>query len=187
MRKLTSREIVLLLAVVGLAILGWVYGRGGGLGGVGVTATELAELEYGEPPVVQLTRLELTAVDYDAKARNLFSYYTPPPPPRPKPVPRAQTKPPPRDTAQQRPVQRPPTPPKAEPKPPRPSFRYIGFLGPKDNKIAVLEQGEEILLAGIGEVIQERYTVVDFKYEMLVIGYTSERWADQTTELPMKR
>jgi hypothetical protein len=187
MRKLTSREIVLLLAVAGLAILGWVYGRGDGSGGVGVKAAELAELEYGDPPVVQLARLELTAVSYDSKARNLFAYYTPPPPPRPAPPPRVETKVTQREAAPQTVVQRPPTPPKAEPKPPRPNFRYIGFLGPKDNKIAVLEQGEEVLLAAIGEVIQEQYMVVDFKYEMLVIGYTSEQWAGKTTDLPMKR
>jgi hypothetical protein len=187
MRKLTSREIVLLLVVGGLAVLGWYYGSDGGLGGVGVKAAELAELKYGDPPVVELARLELAAVGYDPKARNLFSYYTPPPPPRPKPPPTVQTKTPQRETQPQAQVQRPPALPKAEPKPPRPNFRYIGFLGPKDNKIAVLEQGQEILLASIGEVIQEQYTVVDFKYEMLVIGYTDERWGDQTTDLPMKR
>ena len=43
------------------------------------------------------------------------------------------------------------------------------------------------MLASIGETIQNQYMVVDFKYEMLVVGYTSERWADQTTEIPMKR
>jgi hypothetical protein len=51
----------------------------------------------------------------------------------------------------------------------------------------VLEQGDEVLLAAIGEVIEEQYKVVDFKYETLVIGYTAERWAGKTTELPMKR
>ena len=187
MRKLTSREIFLLVAVVGLVILGWIYGRGGGLGGVGVKAKELAALNYGEPPVVQLAHLDQTAVNYDSKARNLFSYFTPPRAAKPTTPPSANTKPPPRQASP--PVlQRPPVRlPVQEPKPPRPSFRYIGFLGPKDNKIAVLEHGEEVLLAAIGEVIQEQYKVVDFKYEALVIGYTAERWADATTELKMKR
>lgn len=186
MRKLTSREIFLLVAVLGLVILGWIYGSGGGLGGGGVKAQELAEISYGEPPVVQLARLEQASVDYDSKARNLFNYYTPPvQKPKPTPPPVVKRDPPSRTAAPV--VQRPPvaTPPK--PKPPRPNFRYIGFLGPKNNKIAVLEQGEEVLLASIGEVIQEHYKVVDFKYEALVIGYTAERWADETTELKMKR
>jgi len=187
MRKLTSREIFLIVVVAGLAVIGWIYGRDGGLGGAGVKANELGELKYTEPPVVELARLEQVAVDYDSKARNLFSYYTPPPPPR-KPQPQVKKPPP---VVRQAPPSRAamPTvrPPVQELKPPRPNFRYIGFLGPKDNKIAVLEQGDEVLLAAIGEVIEEQYKVVDFKYEMLVIGYTAERWAGKTTELPMKR
>ncbi|TDI45331.1 MAG: hypothetical protein E2P01_11030 [Acidobacteria bacterium] len=187
MRKLTSREKFLLVVVVGLGVLGWMYGRDGGLAGVGVKAKELAELKYGAPPVVQLARLERTAVAYDSKARNLFSYFTPPRPARPpapkvspsKPVQRRSLPPPVAKSTVTRPA--------PEPRPPHPSFRYIGFLGPKDNKIAVLERGDEVLLAGIGEVIEEQYKVVDFKYEMLIIGYTAEKWADKTTELPMKR
>jgi len=189
MRKLTAREVFLLVAVSALAILGWVYGRGGGIGASGAKAEELKALQYGDPPIVQLAKLELEPVTYDSEDRNLFDYYTPPPPPRPKPTPPPPRKP---TTQVQRPpqqtVQRPPTPVvRAEPKAPRPTFRYIGFLGPKDNKIAVLEHGDEILLAGIGETLQSQYKVVDFKYETLVIGYTAEKWADQTTELPMKR
>jgi len=186
MRKLTSREKFLLVVVGGLAVVGWIYGRDGGLGGVGVKATELAELKYGDPPVVQLARLELTAVDFDPKARNLFSYFTPPrrvgptpPVVRSRPIQRPPRQLPNPQPVVQRPVQ--------DPRPPHPSFRYIGFLGPKNNKIAVLERGDEVLLAGIGEVIEEQYKVVDFKYEMLVIGYTAEKWAGKTTELPMKR
>lgn len=186
MRKLTSREKFLLVVVVGLGVLGWMYGRDGGLAGVGVKAKELAELKYGAPPVVQLVRLERTAVVYDSKARNLFAYFTPPRPARP--VPRVVAPKP----ASRRAL--PTTVPKSAvtlptpaPRPPHPSFRYIGFLGPKDNKIAVLERGDEVLLAGIGEVIEEQYKVVDFKYEMLIIGYTAEKWAGKTTELPMKR
>ena len=186
MRKLTSREKFLLVVVVGLSVLGWMYGRDGGLAGVGVKAKELAELKYGAPPVVQLARLERTAVAYDSKARNLFSSFTPPRPVRlvplvvaPKPASRR-----PLPTTVPKPTVTLPAP---APRPPHPSFRYIGFLGPKDNKIAVLERGDEVLLAGIGEVIEEQYKVVDFKYEMLIIGYTAEKWADKTTELPMKR
>ncbi len=187
MRKLTSREIFLLLVVTGLAVLGWIYGGGGGLGVGGVSEQELAEINYGEPPVVELARLEQTAVDFDPSARNLFNYYTPPPPPRPKPKPVERTAPPPAPRAVPTVVRPPVQVPPAKPKPPRPNFRYIGFLGPKDNKIAVLEEGEEVLLAAIGEVIQDQYKVVEFRYETLVIGYTAERWADETTELKMKK
>ena len=80
MRKLTSRETVLLVVVVGIGALGWIYGRGGSLGGGGRADEELGALDFGEPPVVQLAHLTRDPVDYNSNARNLFSYYTPPPP-----------------------------------------------------------------------------------------------------------
>ncbi len=189
MRKLSPREMLLLVVVAGLAILGWVYSGGGGLGGGGGGSQELTGLDYGDPPVVELARLDLEPVSYNAKARNLFAYYVPPPPPRQAPPPRVQTPPPPRQPPPPRVVQqRPPTPQQpVQPKAPRPNFRYIGHLGPKDNKIAVLEHGDDVLLASIGEPILNMYKVVEFRYETLVIGYTEERFADQTTELPLKR
>lgn len=187
MRKLTSRETFLLIAVAGLGVVGWIYGRGGSLGGSGMTDEELGKLNFGEPPVVQLAHLTGDPENYNANARNLFSYYTPPPPvqKRQPPTPRKAQE-------QQAPapvVRRPPPGPAPvrDPPPPSPNFRYIGFMGPKDNKIAVLEQGDEVLLAAMGEEIDEQFKVVDFKYEALVIGYTSKRWADKTTDIPMKR
>jgi len=188
MRKLSSRETFLLVVVAGVAALGLIYGRDGTLGGGQGKDEALKKLEFGAPPVVQLAHLARVPEDYDPKARNLFSYYTPPPPPvvRKKPPP-----PPPKKDPGPMPkpvTRRPPTPQKPrEIPPPRPGFEYIGFMGPKDNKIAVLEQGEEVLLATIGETVGKQFKVVDFKYEMLVIGYTEERWAGKTTDLPMKR
>ena len=193
MRKLTSRELVLLVAVLGLAILGWVYGRGAGLGGIGGSAEKLADLDYGEPPVVQLARLELEAVSYDSASRNLFSYYTPPPPPRPAPKPRVETKPPPTQAAPPRTVVRPPTPPPLAPKAPRPSFRYIGFLGPKDNKIAVFEKNNKrededpLLLARAGEILEERFQLEEINFQSVVLGYTEDRFKNRTTELSMRK
>jgi hypothetical protein len=60
-------------------------------------------------------------------------------------------------------------------------------MGPKDNKIAVLEQGESVVLAELGDVVDKKYKILEFKYEMLLLGYTDARWADETHELPMKR
>ena len=42
-------------------------------------------------------------------------------------------------------------------------------------------------LAAVGELITEQYKVVSLGYETLRVGCTSERWADKTTDLPMKR
>lgn len=187
MRKLTSREVFLILVVAALAILGWVYGRGGHLGGGAGAAEELGELSFGDPPVVELARLGLQPDDYNSNARNLFRYYTPPPPPRVAAPPVQRQAPPPRTAA---PPVKPQTPRTLAPpvqQAPRPGFRYIGFMGPKDNKIAVLEKGDDVILAAVGEVVDQHFVIREFKYETLVIGYTAERWADEQTELPMKR
>ena len=188
MRKLTSRERVLLMAFIPLIIIGVIYSRGNQLGAGSAAAAALEAKDYGDAPEVELAKLETQPEGYDPNARNLFAYYTPPPPTRkvverPKPVQRVA--PPvqqPVRTARQQP---PKTPPKAQP--PRPSFRYIGFLGPKENKIAVLEQGDEVILAALGEVVQDRFTIAGFEYETLIIGFTEERFKNETTELPMKR
>jgi len=188
MRKLTPREVGLLLLVGALGIVGWIYGKGGSLGGGATIADDPNALKYGDPPTVELARLSLEPEGYESGSRNLFNYYTPPPPKveRPKPRPRVTTPGPPRT---QQPAKQftPPPPVVQQPKPPRPNFRYIGFMGPKDNKIAVLEQGEDVILAQLGEVVEKQYKNLEFKYEMLVIGYTADRWADETHELPMKR
>lgn len=189
MRKLSSREKFLLLTFIPLIVIGLIYSRGSKLGGGGGAAAALDAKDYGDAPAVELSKLELEPGGYDSNARNLFAYYTPPPPPRPKvettkqPVVRKAAP----VQAQARPSRQqvPTTPPKAQP--PRPSFRYIGFLGPKENKIAVLEQGEEVILAALGEVVQDRFMIAGFEYETLIIGYTEERFKDETTELPMKR
>ena len=185
MRKLTSRERFLLVAFGGLAVVGWIYGRGGNLGVGGPGDLNLAPLNYADPPIVELTRLEREPDNYDKAARNLFSYYVAPPPPKPPPAPRlkVESKPqpaPPVKRAQARSL------PSQKPQPPRPSFRYIGFMGPKDKKIAVLEKGDTVLLASVGEILERQFKVLEFKYEILVLGYTADRWAGETTELPMK-
>ncbi|NIW73914.1 MAG: hypothetical protein GWN08_01410, partial [Gemmatimonadetes bacterium] len=80
-----------------------------------------------------------------------------------------------------------PTPRPQKPIPPKPDFTYLGYLGPKDNRIAVFDLGEEEpILAQAGDVIAEAFTVVEFKYQSVVLGFTDERFKDETTELEMK-
>ena len=188
MRKLTSREKVLLMLVAVMTIVGLIYGRGGNFVGGGGRAAIPEAKDYGNAPVVEIARLSHEPESYDPNARNLFTYYTPPPKPRPKPKPIERPKAETRKVVPQptRPVNTTPPKPK-EPTPPRPNFKYIGFLGPKENKIAVLEKGDEVVLAQMGEIVDEQFLIAGFEYETLVIGYTSERFKEKTTELPMKR
>jgi hypothetical protein len=185
MRKLTTREYVLTVLLGVVAVFLFYLNRdSSSLGGPG-SAGEDDEFELGLAPVVQLERLAGRIEDYDSGGRNLFSYYTPPPPVvkrTPPPVTKAET---PRSKP---PVinPRPPRPVDTTPRPPAIDLTYLGYLGPKENKIAVFEDGQDLLLARAGEIVREQFRVVDFGYETIVMGYVDERFKDQTTELRQK-
>ena len=137
-------------------------------------------------PEVLLSMLSPEIADYDPDGRNLFKYYTPPPKrptqdKTPKPPPITRNNPPIRNE----PVAQRVNPTKVDrgPQVPNMGFDYLGYLGPKDNKIAVFAEGEELLLARIGDVIQKQFKLVDFGYETVVMGYTDDTFKDETKEL----
>ena len=186
-RKISSREWTLIVLLGALGLFALYYGRTPRVA-AGGDVSSLGELRIVDPPQIHMALLEEGAVPYDSGGRSLFKYYTPPPPPRkapPKPAAKAPTPrqvvkaPPPRPTT---PAVRGPS----VPKPPRIPFQYIGHMGPKDSRLAVFEQGEEILIAGAGEILNDQFKVVEFKYEAVVMGYTDKRFSDQTTELKQK-
>ncbi len=190
MRQPTQREWVLIgiMIVIGAAVL---FFRDGNLltGGSAGKADE--ELDLGEAPVVHLARLNQDPEAYDPAGRDLFKYGPPPrvqrdlpPPPKPVTVERPKPKPtppPPRATPKPQPVR------PAAPRPPKIDFEYLGFLGPKDDRIFVFTTGEELLLARMGETVQTEFKVVEFGYETVVMGYTDSRFAGQTAELNWNR
>lgn len=186
MRKLEKREwfLLVLLGVAGAVALWW--GRGGGFGGQSGPEV-LKALDLGDPPHVVVDRLSVHPADYDPKARNLFAYYTPPPPTpqrstapvRQAPPPPPPPPPPPTTTAKVQPRD-------TKPKPPTPSFRYLGRLGPKDDLIAFFEDKDDILMARLGDTVQDDFKLVEFKFDSVVIGYTDQRFAGMTTELAQK-
>lgn len=185
-RRLKTREYVLVAALAGVLGLAW-YTLGGRGELAGDDAQSDAEGGLGAAPVVRLADLSGQTVDYDPQARNLFAYYTPPAP-RPKPVVRTPPKrierpqPPPRQV----PVKR-PEPAPVVARPPRVPYTYIGMLGPKDSKIAVFMEGEEMTLARAGEVLQGQFKLLEFGYEKVVIGYVDDRFKDETTELQQRK
>lgn len=184
--KLSGREYFLLgvLIVAAAFVLFW---RDGGPLSSRREEGRARTAQLGDAPLVHWARLVAEPEAYDAGGRNLFQYHTPKPVrPAPQPVQRpvARKAPPPRPT-QQRVVT--PTTTRRTARPPTVSFKYLGFLGPKDDKIAVFEKGQDLELVRLGEIVQEEFRLVDFKYEGVVIGYVDERFADQTTELRMSR
>jgi len=191
MRAPSNREWVLLvmLGVVAIAIL---YFSEGNLLSGGRTAVDAEGQEFDEAPVVHLSRLGREPENFDPNARDLFKYGPPPrvgaPPPPTRvvaPPPTRTVQPPakvPKRTPPPRVVREP-----AGPRPPKPNFSYLGFLGPKENRIFVFADGTDLMLARVGEVVQEEFKVVEFKYEAVVMGYTDDRFADMTTELTWNR
>lgn len=185
MRQLSQREFTLLglLALAGIVL--FYFSPKGGIGSSGHESFgDVAKL--GEAPEVHLDRLAGRTDGYDPKGRNLFQFYTPPPPvvappPTPPPTPRPIATPPPvivnRD---------PPAGGHYRPQPPAITLTYLGFLGPKENRIAVFEDGQEMLLAKKGEVVKQQFRVVDFGYETVVMGYVDERFRGETQELPQQ-
>jgi len=189
-RKLSAREYTLLgvLAVAALTVL-WFRDDNRLFGGS--AEEERLPLPSGEAPLVNMGHLVAEAEPFDPDGRNLFLYYTPPPPkvkapPRPKVDPAAAER-----ARRQAQLRRAPQPtqdrPTAALRPPVVQFKYLGFLGPKDQKLAVFEKGEDLTLAAVGDVLEEQFRLVSFKYEGVVIGYTDDRFKDQTTELQMSR
>ena len=70
--------------------------------------------------------------------------------------------------------------------PPQVRFEYLGYLGPKDDRIAVFEDGEEILLARAGDTVEQDFLIREIAYQKVVIGYTKDEFEGRTTELRMK-
>lgn len=80
-----------------------------------------------------------------------------------------------------------PKPPPPPPPPPAIPFKYIGLLGPKENKICVFEEGREILVARVGEVLKDQFRILDVKHDAVVIGYVRKEFQSQSKELTMQR
>lgn len=104
--------------------------------------------------------------------RNPFAFYVPP---RPEPV---RTGPTPEELEAQRRAR------EAElaakraaeqvpqgPSPPEISFAYLGSFGPQNRPIAVFTDGESIINALVGDLLDGKFRVVDIGYESVALAY----------------
>ncbi len=200
-RKISTRETILAVILVSAMISAYWYLTGRATdGSAGGAAKDVAgAFEAGNTPRVRIDLLAGLAEPYSEGGRDLFKYAKRPPTAeeleaerlrrlaeeearrraleasrlaREKKHNKERTAVPPRPTG---------------PRPPRISFKYIGYLGPKDDRIAVFEQGEELLLARIGETVQDDFRVQEIEYESVVIGYTDPRFAKVTKTLNQTR
>jgi len=180
-RKLTLREKILSGLLVASALLVYRYWGSEGINFGARLDTAPDERALGAPPRVRMDLLEQGATGFDPRGRNLFDYYTPPPPPRamvyappPPPVHVVATPPPPPPTYAPRETVVPP---------PLPAFQYLGYIGPKDAKIAIFDAGKGTILKRTGEVVQEEFRLLEFRHDGVTLGYTNAKWKSQTTEL----
>jgi hypothetical protein len=79
--------------------------------------------------------------------------------------------------------QPPPTPPK--PVPPAINYKFIGYFGPSENKIAILNDGTDLIFVRQGEKIGGQFRILEIGYESVKFGYTDPKFKGETTTLPM--
>ena len=203
MRKLTLRESILLgtVALAAIAYLAYVSERAMSSRSAELAGAEVGELLADTAPVVPMGLLASAVDDYDRNGRDLFKYSKRPPTAEELEAERlrrlaalkaqeeaARKRRQADEARQEAAANRPPPPPPrpVEKQPPRIPFQYIGYLGPKNNRIAVFQEGEALLLARRGEPLQDLFTVVDIRYESVVMGFTDPEFESRTRELPMK-
>ena len=210
MRKLSPRENALLGLLTASAII-WLWWTAAHQGGP--SRAQLAEAEKARKaqkaqatPVVRMDLLVGAHEGYDESGRDLFKFAQRPPSAeeiRPMEAQALQA----RKTQEAIDAQRrldeerfrqqqaeqaalaasQPPPPPPPPQPPAITFNYVGYLGPKNDRIAVFEDGENVVLAKKGERLREEFKVMDIRYESVVLGYTRKEFKDQTRELMMAR
>jgi hypothetical protein len=197
----TRRQAITLgIVLLGLGLIAARFATGGGSAGPAATSASrvtdfdpessggaparggkrAAKKEVSANEVPPITKEDLEPHKPAASAlagRDLFDFRppTPVPPPLPPPTPTPQ---PvcgdPRYVGACPPT--PPPPPTPTPAPPEIGFRCIGTFGPRDNPIAVLIQGDQIVNARAGDVVFDRFKVVRVGFESVEIGFVDGIW-----------
>ncbi len=133
----------------------------------------------GEVPFVRLGLMALDAVDLNSRSRDLFEFYEPPKAPVkivPDPIVLTHVDPPSFDAGgRSRPV--------VVPAAPEPEFVYLGLLGPREDKIGVFERGKDLVLARIGDAVDDGFELLEFRYEAVVLRRLGGKYRGDTTTL----
>ena len=78
-----------------------------------------------------------------------------------------------------------PPPPPPKPVPPVITYKFIGYVGPSENKIAILYDGTDTIFVRQGEKLAGQFKIMEIGYESIKFGYTDPKFKGETTTLPM--
>src|SRR6267142_6545255 len=78
-----------------------------------------------------------------------------------------------------------PPPPPPKPVPPAITYKFIGYVGPSENKIAILHDGTDLIFVRQGEKVAGQFRILEIGYESIKFGYTDPKFKGETTTLPM--
>ncbi len=120
-------------------------------------------------PFINREMLEAPRARRGEDERNIFDVREPTKRPLPTPTPGPPPPPAPGSAAFIGPL--PPPPPTPTPVPPQVSFKFIGTFGPKEQPIAVLVMGDQLVNARSGDVVFEHFILRNVGYESVDIGF----------------
>jgi hypothetical protein len=78
-----------------------------------------------------------------------------------------------------------PPPPPPKPEPPSIPYKFIGYIGPVNAKVAVLYDGTDTLFVRRGETLPKGIKVLEIGYESIKFGFTDPQFKDDSRTLPM--
>jgi len=78
-----------------------------------------------------------------------------------------------------------PKPPPPPPEPPGIPYKFIGYIGPVNAKVAVLYDGTDTIFVKSGERLPKGIKVLEIGYESIKFGFTDPQFKDQSRTLPM--
>lgn len=161
------------------------------------------ELPIGKAPVVHMALLEKAVVRYDSAGRDLFKYSVRPPSwaqvrqmraaaaaaakaqkeaealARVAEIARLKQEEERRSYQALHPVPPPP------PQPPGIGFKFLGFVGPPNARIAAFEENDTTFVAKTGEIVKNQFRIDEIKYESVVISFVNPQFKGQVRELPL--
>jgi hypothetical protein len=205
-----SRRETLLIAGLGVAVAVWLWRSWGtDTPQAQATAEKRAsakkELAMGTAPVVHMDLLDKAVVKYDQSGRDIFKYGIRPPSwaqvkqmrAAAAAAAKAQKEADERarlaalqaakEAAERAAYLALHPPPPVPPQPPAISFKFLGFVGPPNGRIAAFEENDTTFVAKAGEIVKKDFRIDEIKYESVVISYVNPTFKGQVRELPLMR